>query len=307
MNFSDELIDRIKQKKSLICLGLDPDPTHEYFPSHLQAKLNDVTNIIREFTKSLIDELAEDIVMIKPNLKFYEALGMEGFLKELTRHAQKKDLLVIIDSKGNDILTSMEKHYEAMFKVYNADAITVNAYMGSDVIQPFHKYGKEAKGIFILVKTSNPSSNEFQDLFSINVEIDKFTHEISTDRIIGKTLKRNYIHMAELIKKWGTEYIGDQGYSSIGAVVGATYPQEMNKIREILPHHFFLIPGYGAQGGSINTISSSINADGLGAIINSSRGIMYAWNKQGLKGTDYLKAASKEVGMMKKDLAQFLK
>ena len=310
MNFSDELIERIKQKESMVCLGLDPDPNHEDFPSHLidPKKLDYET--MEVFNKSLIDELSDKIVMIKPNLKFYEAYGVAKSLKKIIQYAQSKDLLVTLDSKGNDILTSMDKHYEGMFNYYKADAITVNAYMGEDVISPFKDFHKNGKGLFVLVKTSNKSSADFQDLFSIKLPKYKEIFAVEAKKINLGILKRNYLHMADLIKKWGKNFIGSSGYSSIGAVVGATFPEEMAAIRKNLPNVFFLIPGYGAQGGSLETITPGINEDGLGAIINSSRGIMYAWNKRfkgKMKEKEYLKAASKEVDVMNKEFLKFIK
>ncbi|NHI91752.1 MAG: orotidine-5'-phosphate decarboxylase [Candidatus Lokiarchaeota archaeon] len=306
MNFSDELIDRIKQKKSCICLGLDPDIDHSNFPTFLKSKHDDNLAIIREFTLSLIDELAEDIVIIKPNLKFYEALGIEHYLNELTQHAHKKDLLVIIDSKGNDILTSMEMHYKAMFNNYNADAITINAYMGEDVISPFDKYLEKGKGLFILVKTSNPSSNDFQDLFSVKLNVDEKLERISAFEVSEKILKRNYIRMAQLVNLWSKRSKGKHNYSSIGAVVGANVPSIIvRNLRMLMQDSFFLMPGYGAQQGLLDSIDSAIKEDKLGAIINSSRGIMYAWNqrfKGKFKDEEYLKAAKEEIKIMKKEI-----
>ena len=305
MNFSDELIERIKQKKSCICLGLDPDPNHSDFPTFLKLKHENNLSMIREFNRGLIDELAEDIVVIKPNIKFYEALGIESYLKELIEQAHKKDLLVIIDSKGNDILTSMDMHYSGMFNHYNADAITVNAYMGEDVISPYKKYADKGKGIFILVKTSNPSSNDFQDLFSVKIDADEGLQRISAFEVSEKVLLRNYIQMAKFVNSWGSPFKGTHGYSSIGAVVGATVSSNiMSNLREIMYDNLFLIPGYGAQQGSTASINSAFNENKLGAIINSSRGIMYAWNRR-FKGKynddNYIKAAKEEVKLMKTD------
>ncbi len=310
MNFSDELIEKIKQKESLVCLGLDPDPNSQDFPKYLKNTDEKIDKIILNFNKSLIDVLSDKILAIKPNLKFYEALGIENSLLDLVKYAHSKDLIVIIDSKGNDIFTSISKHYEGMFSLYKADAITVNAYMGKDVISPFIKYKEDGKGLFVLIKTSNPSSEDFQDLFAVKIEKDKQIYEISSKELNNIKLKRNYIHMAELVKGWESEYVGNNGYSSIGAVVGATNVEEMKIIRKILPKSFFLIPGYGAQGGSLKTIASGINKDGMGAVINSSRGIMYAWNRR-FKGeineASYLKAASREVDIMNGEIHQIIK
>ena len=306
MNFADELIDRIKQKKSCICLGLDPDPNHEDFPMSLKNKYDDKLSIIRAFTQSLIDELAEEVVIIKPNLKFFEALGIEHYLKELIAYAHKKDLLTIMDSKGNDILSSMDMHYQGMFKHYNVDSITVNAYMGEDVISPFLKYKDEGKGIFVLVKTSNSSSADFQDLFSAKIEVDEKLQRISAFEVSDKILKRNYTRMAELVDLWGKPCKGKHDFSSIGAVIGATVsPNVVKHLREVLPESIFLMPGYGAQQGLIGSIDSALNKEKLGAIINSSRGIMYAWNRRfkgKYKDEAYLKAAKEEVKIMKKEI-----
>jgi len=310
MNFSDEMIERIKQKESMVCLGLDPDPNHKDFPSYLFDPKKSEYEIMDTFNRSLIDELSEKIMMVKLNLKFYEAYGIAKSLRKIIQYAQSKDLMVILDSKGNDILSSMDKHYEGMFNYYKADAITVNAYMGEDVISPFKDFYKNGKGLFVLVKTSNKSSADFQDLFSIKLPKYKEIFAVEAKKINLGILKRNYLHMADLIKKWGKQFIGKNGYSAIGAVVGATFPEEMAAIRKNIPKSFFLIPGYGAQGGSLETITPGINEDGLGAIINSSRGIMYAWKRRfkgKMKEKEYVKAASKEVDVMNKEFLQFIK
>jgi orotidine-5'-phosphate decarboxylase len=182
--------------------------------------------------------------------------------------------------------------------------VTINGYLGTDCITPFLAY--EGKGLFILVKTSNPSSAEFQDLFSLAIE--DVPPEIGeVDASEGK-LVRNYLQMAKLARKWGESRVGDAGYSDIGAVVGATFPTQMALVRDVLPSAFFLIPGYGAQGGTAADIVHGVNPDGLGAIVNSARGIDYAYQKDAEKFAldQYAEAARAAVEEMNADIAASL-
>jgi orotidine-5'-phosphate decarboxylase len=298
MSFINSLVESIKDKKSIICLGLDPrmDQKGE-IPKFLIKQYQTPNTIITEFNKRLIDKVKDLIPIIKPNIAFYEKYDALDALKNTINYAHKNDLLVLLDSKRNDIGSTSEAYAYSTFKVYNVDACTVNAYFGIDSVKPFLQY--KNKGIFILVKTSNPSSKEFQDLFSFEcATIEKSTlnkNEIPDSIII----KKNYIKMAELVKKWGQNLKVYQNYHNLGAVVGATFPGELKEIRRILNHSYILIPGYGAQGARANAIKYGIDKNGLGAIVNSSRNIMFAYrNNKNIPAEKFDEAAKVEIEAM---------
>ena len=298
-SFIENLIDRIKEKKSVVCMGLDPSLEGEgTIPKYLIKELGEVNKnkIIFEFNKSLIDNTHDLITVVKPQIAFYERYDALKALKETIDYAHKKNLLVIIDSKRNDVRHTSEAWAHSTFELYNADACTLNAYLGYDGIEPFLKY--KNKGIFILVKTSNPSSNDFQNLFSVQLKnIPKNVTEINIPGVVNiKTeentetlgniyyneieLKRNYIRLAEFIKIWGTNLPKYCNYHNLGVVAGATYPQELLAIRKIVSDSFILMPGFGAQGATVNDIKVGFNKKGMGGIVPSSRGIIYAYNKK---------------------------
>ena len=196
MHFIERLIQSIKDKKSVVCMGLDPrlDKQGE-IPKYLIDELKDPSKIILEFNKNLIDHASDLIPVVKPQIAFYEKYEALAALKETIKYAHKKDLLVILDSKRNDIGSTSEAYAYSTFKVYNADACTINAYLGFDGIKPYLSY--KEKGLFILVKTSNPSSKDFQDIFSARIlNVPASDVEVTVDHI---TLERNYIHMAKLV------------------------------------------------------------------------------------------------------------
>lgn len=222
--------------------------------------------------------------------------GWQGVraLAETIAYAKSKGMFVITDGKRNDIGTTMEAYSTAhlgvtdvageAFEAFGADALTVNGYLGSDGIRPLMKVCAERdKGIFVLVKTSNPSSGELQDM-----------------KLEGG--EKIYERVGAMCEGWGAELRGEYGYSAVGAVVGATYPEQLKEMREKAPHTFFLVPGYGAQGGGAQDAKFAFDKNGLGAIINSSRGIMCAWKAQGLTEEDFAAAARKEAIRMKEDI-----
>ncbi len=276
MQFVEKLIQLVKEKKSVVCMGLDPRLEQEgQIPRFLIEELEEPDKIILEFNKQLIENTHDLIPVIKPQIAFYERYEALRALKETIKYAHKNDLLVILDSKRNDIGSTSEAYAHSMFKNYNADACTINAYLGFDGVKPFLKF--KEKGIFVLVKTSNPSSSEFQDLFS--VKLNNISTGITETKIKNVILKRNYIHLAELIRDWNLHLQKISGFTNLGAVVGATYPQELKNIREIIKSSMILLPGYGAQGAQAKDIKHGFFNNGLGAIVNSSRGIIYAYNK----------------------------
>ncbi|MFX1428196.1 MAG: orotidine-5'-phosphate decarboxylase [Promethearchaeota archaeon] len=276
MNFIEDLIQLIKEKKSVVSMGLDPKMDNEgEIPQYLIEELNEPNKIITEFNKILIENTYDLIPVVKPQIAFYEKYEALNALKETIKFAHKNDLLVILDAKRNDIGSTSEAYAYSMFKIFNADACTINAYLGFDSIKPFLEY--QEKGVFILVKTSNPSSKEFQDLFSIKLE--NISQDITQFKVEGQLLKRNYLQMAELIYKWSKTAQIFSNFTNIGAVVGATYPQELKSIREVVKNSYILIPGFGAQGAQVKDIKNGFYNNGLGGLVNSSRGIIFAYNK----------------------------
>ncbi|EOD01300.1 orotidine-5'-phosphate decarboxylase [Caldisalinibacter kiritimatiensis] len=271
--FIDQLIKKIKEKKNPSVVGLDP--RIEFVPQFIKDKYTEMYKTenksaayaMLEYNKFIIDAIKDIVPCVKPQIAFYEAYGIEGLevFKETVKYAKENGLLVLADVKRGDIGSTAKAYAQAYLGgcFIEVDSITVNPYLGEDSITPFTEYCDLNKGIFILAKTSNKSSEDLQDL-------------ISED-------KRIYEIVAEHIKKWGEKYIGDNGYSSVGAVIGATYPEVMKRLREVMKNAYFLVPGYGAQGGTALDVVHSFNEDGLGAIINSSRGIIAAHLKDKYK------------------------
>ena len=283
MNFADAIIKAVEEKQNPTCVGLDPRP--EMVPDFL--KKQGIANSFYEFNKGIIDAVHDLVPVVKPQIAFYEVLGPDGLKAfiDTVKYAQSKGLLVIADAKRNDIGSTAQAYAKEMFETIGVESTTVNAYLGWDGVKPFVEY--KDKGIFVLVKTSNPSSGELQD-----------------KDMQGKPL---YTRMAELVSKWGEESIGNSGYSSVGAVVGATYPEQAGELRQVMPKNIWLVPGYGAQGGGAKDVLPCFNKDGLGAIVNSSRGITGAWQKNGLDGQDYAKAGRQAVEDMRQDLCSALR
>jgi len=264
MHFADSLTKAITSK-SPVCVGLDPalDKLPEGITKDAKGLLN--------FSTGIIDAVKDVAACVKPQMAYYEALGWEGMRAfwETCAYAKLHGLLVIADGKRNDIGSTCDAYAEAyLYKDSPIDALTVSPYLGSDGVKPFiERCNKNEKGIFVLVKTSNPSSGELQDLPTG----DETVHE----------------HMAQLVESWGLHSLGkESGFSAVGAVVGATYPEELKYLRTLLTHAIILIPGFGAQGGTAKDIASGF-AGGKGAIVNSSRGIIFA-----SKGKDWQEAAS---------------
>ena len=274
----NKLVEKIKKTHAPIVVGLDP--MLNYVPEHVQKKafaeygetLEGAAEAIWQFNKAIVDNVADLIPAVKPQSAMYEQFGIEGMkaYKKTVDYCHEKGLVVIGDIKRGDIgSTSAAYAVGHLGKVqvgsnsfygFNEDFSTLNPYMGSDGVNPFIKVCKEEKkGVFILVKTSNPSSGEFQDRL-----------------IDGRPL---YEYVGEHVDAWGKEHMGDE-YSYVGAVVGATYPEQGKVLRKLMPKTFILVPGYGAQGGKGKDLVHFFNEDGLGAIINSSRGIIAAYKQE---------------------------
>lgn len=265
MHFADALTQATKEK-SPVCVGLDPKL--DKLPEGIAKDADGVV----EFCKGIIDATKDVAACVKPQLAYFEVLGWEGMKAfwEACAYAKEQGLLVIADGKRNDIGTTCEAYAEAYLNELSpVDALTVSPYLGSDGISPFiEQCTANNKGIFVLVKTSNPSSGELQDLPTG----DEAVHE----------------HLAQLVESWAMHHLGETNLSCVGAVVGATYPEELKYLRTLMPHCPFLIPGYGAQGGTADDVKHGFVPDGTGAIVNSSRGIIYASS-----GSDWKEAAQK--------------
>ena len=273
----NKLVDKIKKTEAPIVVGLDP--MLSYVPEHILNKafdeygknLEGAAEAIWQYNKGIVDAVYDLIPAVKPQIAMYEQFGIPGLIafKKTVDYCKEKDLVVIGDIKRGDIGSTSAAYATGhigkvvidgqTFRGFDEDFITVNPYLGTDGIKPFADVCKEEKkGMFILVKTSNPSSGEFQDRL-----------------IDGKPL---YEHVAKKVVEWGADVMGDS-YSYIGAVVGATYPEMGKVLRELMPKSYILVPGYGAQGGKGKDLVHFFNKDGLGAIVNSSRGIICAYKQ----------------------------
>ena len=287
----DVLQEKIIRMKNPTVVGLDPKP--EYVPEHIRKAsyeqfgetLEGAADAIFQFNKGLIDALCDVVPAVKPQSAYYERLGWHGMaaLEKTIRYAHEKGMYVIADIKRGDIGSTAEAYADAWLGVtkvgeafcggFNADCVTLNGYMGADSVNPFLKVaGERDKSVFILAKTSNPGSGELQNVAAGE----------------GDTV---YGLMADLIEKWGAGTEGKYGYIRAGAVAGATYPEELQKLRARMPHTFLLVPGYGAQGGTAEDVQYAFQENGRGAVVNSSRGIICAWQKTGKNGADYQEAA----------------
>ena len=292
---TDRLIEKIIDMQNPTCVGLDT--LFDYLPDEMKAGVKDFNGVaerVFEFNKKIIDTVKDIVPSVKVQIAYYEMYGVAGMkaYEETLKYAKEKDLVVIADAKRNDIGSTASCYAKTFlgetavndnkFQAFPSDFVTVNGYLGTDGIAPFvDECEKADKGIFVLVKTSNPSGAEIQNLVLEN----------------GMPV---YEHMGNLVEKWGESTVGKYGYSAVGAVVGATHPTEAGRLRETMPHTFFLIPGYGAQGGNAEMLKNCFKADGLGGVVNNSRGILCAYKKTG--GT-YFEAARNACIAMQKDLS----
>ncbi len=259
-HFADDMANRVQQLNSRLVVGLDPH-WHRIPESFRAARDHDPFQVISDYFRLVIDSTSAYAVAFKPQIAFFEMFGPDGLraLQELISHLKARDQRIIMDGKRNDIGSTAKAYAHAFFDSpdadapYSSDAVTLNAYLGSDSIQPFLESPRH--GIFALVKTSNPSSGDFQDL---RLES-------------GITLADK---VAQMVQRWTEVSVGSSGYGNVGAVVGATYPDHMKRLRTLMPQCWILVPGYGAQGGSDEAIKAAFQA-GTGALINSSRAICF--------------------------------
>lgn len=305
-SFIDKLIESIRQKNNPSVVGLDPriDMIPEqiktkYFKEHGKTTVG-AAYAVFEFNKMIIDAIYDLVPAVKPQMAFYEAFGQEGIkcLVKTIDYAKSRNLLVICDGKRNDIGTTAKAYSDAYLGEtsidgeiscgFSCDALTINPYLGYDGILPFSENcAAHRKGVFVLVKTSNKSSGEIQDLET-------------------KDGRRIFEIVAEKVSEWGKDMLGVNGYSSVGAVVGATYPEQAKILRKIMKNAYILVPGYGAQGGDAEGAVNCFNNDGLGAIVNASRSIIFAYKQERHKSlygeSGFAEAARTEAIRMRNDI-----
>lgn len=308
----NKLVEKIKATGAPIVVGLDP--MLKYVPAHIQKAafdeygetLEGAAEAIWQFNKGIVDAIYDLVPAVKPQIAMYEQFGIPGLVayKKTVDYCKSKGLVVIGDIKRGDIGSTSEAYAvghlgevsvgSKSYAGFDEDFATVNPYLGSDGVKPFMNVCKEyKKGIFVLVKTSNPSSGEFQDR-EVNLE--------------DGTTKKLYELVGAQVDAWGSELMGDS-YSYVGAVVGATYPEEGRILRAVMPKAFILVPGYGAQGGKGADLVHFFDKDGLGAIVNSSRGIIAAYNNEkyaSFGAEAYADASRAAVLDMKEDIASAL-
>ena len=304
----DQLIAKIKEKNNPTVVGLDP--RFNFIPGYIKEEMLDtygktpeaVAKSYLAFNKAIIDEVSDLIPAVKPQVAMYEQLGPVGIQAyiDTIAYAKSKGLVIIGDIKRSDIASTAQSYADGhiglvdvegqKFEIYKEDFITLNPFLGIDSVEPYFEACKTRnKGMFLLVKTSNPNSGQLQDL-RVN---DQYLYE----------------YVGGLVSKWGEDMIGESGFSKVGAVVGATYKEQGIRLIEQMPHNFFLVPGYGAQGATAEDLAGTFNKDGIGSIVNSSRGIIAAYKKDAYKEfgeKDFAKASRQAVIDMRDDLNRVL-
>lgn len=256
-HFFDRLAAAVNSKGTPLCVGLDP--RREQLPVELARRHSDnLAAGYEEFCLRVLDIVAPLVPIVKPQSAFFEAAGAEGFgaLKAVMWRAKQLGLLTILDAKRGDIASTAAAYADTAFQYFDADSLTISPYLGRDSVEPFLQAArKDGRGLWLLVRTSNAGAGLFQDLPSA-----------------GRPL---YRHVGDAVAAWGRENLGSAGFGDVGAVVGATHPVELEELRKALPDVWFLVPGYGAQGGSASDVAAAFRADGLGAVVNSSRGVTF--------------------------------
>lgn len=290
-SFGDRLLDAVEKRNSAVCVGLDP--RWKNLPDSLKsgvdpADLAAVSKATERFCSEVIDAVADVAPIIKPQAAFFEQLGPCGMsaLAAAVRHATRAGMLVLMDGKRGDIGSTAHGYADAYLgeqSAWGCNALTVNPYLGDDTLEPFvTTANSRGAGIFVLVKTSNPGSGFLQD-----------------QRIVSETDTATvYEKMADLVQSFAINSKGSSGYGNIGAVVGATYPQQLAELRQRMPNAWLLIPGFGAQGGTASDVAHGFDSKGTGAIVNSSRGIIFAYEKPqyaSLSWQDAIAAATRDM------------
>jgi orotidine-5'-phosphate decarboxylase len=268
-HFTDQLAAAVRRTGNAVCVGLDPRWEQLPWPitTGREAEPNGHAEAYLDFCCGVIDVVAPLVPVVKPQMAFFEELGPSGMtaLAEVIRYAQERGLLVILDGKRNDIGSTAEAYARGLLgrgvSPWGADCLTVSPYLGEDSLTPFVDVARERNaGLFVLVKTSNPGGGMLQDL-------------VANDQTV-------YRHVAALVEKFSAETAGESGYGLAGAVVGATYPEQLAELRAAMPHTWFLVPGFGSQGGAAKDVAPAFDANRSGAVINNSRGIIFAHAKK---------------------------
>ena len=274
-------------------VGLDPriDLMPAFIKSGRAAPTADVIrSVIRDFHELVLDTIAGLASVVKPQLAFFEQYGSPGIqaFEDTVQAAKQRGLLVIADGKRNDVDSTAEAYATAYLgeKAFDVDAMTVTPYLGRDSMLPYVDACREhGKGIFIVLKTSNPGSRDYQD------------------QVLHDTGRPLYETIAQTIREFGEGLVGESGYSSIGAVIGATFPEDASRLRALLPRAFILVTAYGAQGASSRGAAACFNADGLGAIVNSSRGITYSFGNENVTREIFVKSVRENTLRMRDEIA----
>lgn len=278
-HFADRLASACHAKKNALCVGIDP--RWDSLPASLRQKhaggtIEAMAAAFEEFSLRVLELVAPLVPVVKPQSAFFESCGAPGMAaqKRVLVRARELGLITILDAKRNDIASTAQAYADAAFgPVWNADSLTINPYLGRDAVEPFLESGRRVQAsLFVLVRTSNKGAGLFQDLVAD-----------------GKPI---YQHVAAAVEGWSQENLANCGYGDVGAVVGATHPREMEILRALCPHVVFLVPGYGAQGGAAADVASAFRADGLGAIVNSSRGIIFPFKPDDPHWEDKIVAAT---------------
>jgi orotidine-5'-phosphate decarboxylase len=299
-HFADRLASACRAKGNSVCVGLDPrweSLPEEVRRRHGSETLEAVARAYEEFCSRVIDVVAPLVPVVKPQSAFFEACGPAGMvvLQRILARARKRGLITILDGKRNDIASTASAYADASLggvriehsgptthhspltthHVWDADALTVNPYLGRDAVEPFLESARRSgRGIFVLVRTSNPGAGQFQDLMCDGRPV--------------------YVHVAEAVGNWSRGNLGQCGLSDVGAVVGATYPAELQSLRQVLNEAPFLVPGFGVQGGTAQDVTAAFRDDGLGAIINSSRGIISSFEPSDPKWESAVETAARQ-------------
>jgi orotidine-5'-phosphate decarboxylase len=281
VSFADRLVNASREKDSRCIVGLDP--RIDQMPAF--ARGGSACAAITEFHELVLDAVADLVPAVKPQLAFFEQYGVAGMqaFEKTVQAAKKRGLLVIADGKRNDISSTAEAYANAYLSgdAFNCDAMTAIPYMGRDSLAPFvEACKKHGKGLFVVLKTSNPGSKDFED------------------QRLEETGRPLYEKIAGVLNELGRDLVGESGYSSVGAVIGATFPEEGRRLRELMPKALILVPGYGAQGGSAKAAAECFNDDGLGAVVSSSRGITYAFGDPDISRDAFVRSVRENMARM---------
>ncbi len=295
-HFADRLVDAIRRTGNPCVVGLDP--RIELMPDFIKSGRGEPSretarSIIADFHELVLETVAELVPAVKPQLAFFEQYGVAGMqaFEQTLADSRQRGLLVIADGKRNDISSTAEAYARAFLggdaNAFDSDSMTVTPYLGRDSLTPFvGQCAKHNKGLFVVLKTSNAGSRDFQD------------------QVLQDTGKPVYESVAAMIHELGRDLIGESGYSAIGAVTGATFPEDARRLRALMPQAFLLVPGYGAQGATGRHAAVCFHSDGLGAVVSSSRGITYDFGEPGVSRQEFVKIVRERTLRMIEDVTE---